>query len=81
MKRAVQWTVRSAEDFGRSIAEIRRVRGLTQRELAAMGGLSRHWLAKLEAGRSTPVLEHLLRLTRRLGATITITFEHDDGAV
>lgn len=70
-----QWIVRSAEDFGRAIAEIRGARGLTQSELAAQGGISRHWLAKLEAGHSTPVLEHLLRLTRRLGATITITFD------
>jgi transcriptional regulator with XRE-family HTH domain len=74
-----QWTVRSAEDLGRSIADIRHARGLTQSELAAQGGLSRPWLAKLEAGRSTPVLDHLLRLTRRLGATITITYDGDDG--
>lgn len=79
MCRMQQWTVRSAEDFGRSIADIRRAQGLTQRELAAQGGLSRHWLAKLEAGRSTPVLDHLLRLTRRLGATVTITFDGDSG--
>lgn len=70
-----RWTVRSAEDFGRSIAEIRRASGLTQRELAARCGISRHWLAKLEAGHTTPVLEHLLRLVRRLGANITITFD------
>lgn len=74
-----QWTIRSADDFGRSIAEIRRARGLTQSELAELGGLSRPWLAKLETGRSTPVLDHLFRLARRLGATITITFDSDDG--
>lgn len=70
-----QWTIRSAEDFGRTIAEIRQSQGLTQSALAERDGISRHWLAKLEAGRSTPVLDHFLRLTRRLGATITITFE------
>ncbi|HUP69045.1 MAG TPA: helix-turn-helix transcriptional regulator [Acidimicrobiales bacterium] len=73
------WSVRSGEDMGRAIAEIRHERGLTQAELAAQGGLSRNWLAKLEAGRSTPVLDHLLRLLRRLGATVTITFEDSDG--
>lgn len=73
-----QWIVRSAEDFGRGIAEVRRARGLTQSQLADQGGLSRPWLAKLEAGRSTPVLEHLLRLTRRLGVTITLTYDGDD---
>jgi transcriptional regulator with XRE-family HTH domain len=75
-----RWTIRSAEDLGRSIAEIRHLRGLTQGELAAQGGLSRHWLAKLERGHSTPVLEHLLRLIRRLGATVTVTFDTDSGS-
>jgi transcriptional regulator with XRE-family HTH domain len=74
-----QWVVRSAEDLGRSIADIRRERGLTQAQLAEQSSISRPWLAKLEAGHSTPVLEHLLRLTRRLGATITVTFEDGDG--
>lgn len=73
-----QWVVRSPEDIGRSIADIRHQRVLTQAELAEEAGISRHWLAKLEAGRSTPVLDHLLRLLRRLGATITITFEDPD---
>jgi transcriptional regulator with XRE-family HTH domain len=73
------WIVRSAEDFGRGIAEVRRRKDLTQRELAEQGGISRHWLAKLEAGHSTPVLEHLLRLTRRLRITVTLTWDGDDG--
>lgn len=73
------WNVRSTADIGRAIAEIRRERDLTQAELAAEGGLSRHWLAKLETGHSTPVLDHLLRLLRRLGATVTITFGDTDG--
>ena len=74
-----QWIVRSAEDFGRGIAEVRRRQGLTQNELAEQGDISRHWLAKLEVGHSTPVLEHLLRLTRRLGITITLTWDGPDG--
>lgn len=73
------WTVRSTEDLGLAVAEIRRARGMTQAELAEQGGMSRHWLAKLERGRSTPVLDHFLRLLRRLGATVTITFGDDDG--
>lgn len=73
------WVVRSGEDLGRAVAEIRRHRHLTQQQLAAQGGLSRTWLAKLETGRSASVLDHLLRLLRRLGATVTITFEDADG--
>jgi transcriptional regulator with XRE-family HTH domain len=73
------WTVRSTEDLGRAVSEIRRARGMTQKELAEQGGLSRVWLAKLETGHTTPVLDHLLRLLRRLGATVTITFGGDNG--
>lgn len=74
------WVVRTGEDLGRAVAEIRHGQGLTQAQLATQAGLSRTWLAKLEAGRSATVLDHLLRLLRRLGATITITFEKPDAA-
>lgn len=70
-----RWVVSSGEDLGRAIAEIRQSRGLTQQALAAQAGLSRTWLAKLETGRSSVVLDHLLRTLRRLGATVTVTFD------
>jgi transcriptional regulator with XRE-family HTH domain len=73
------WAVRTGEDLGRAVAEIRRRRHLTQEQLAAQAGLSRTWLAKLETGRSSTVLDHLMRLLRRLGANVTITFEERDG--
>ena len=69
-----QWIVRSSADVGRAVADIRRRSNLTQEELAASVGIGRSWLSKLESGASSRVLEHLLRLLRRLGATITITF-------
>lgn len=73
------WSVRSAEDLGRAVADLRHERGMTQAELAAEGGLSRAWLAKLERGRSSMVLDHLLRLLRRMGATVTVTVGDQDG--
>ncbi|HET9733514.1 MAG TPA: helix-turn-helix transcriptional regulator [Acidimicrobiales bacterium] len=73
------WVVRGGDDIGRAVAEIRRDRHLTQQQLAEQAGLSRDWLAKLETGRSAVVLDHLLRLLRRLGASVTITFEDGDG--
>ncbi len=73
------WTIRSAEDLGRAVAELRRARGKTQAQVAAEGGISRDWLAKLETGRSSAILDHLLRLLRRMGATVTVTWDHDRG--
>lgn len=74
-----QYAVRSAEDLGRAIAEIRRSKRLTQAELAARSGMSRDSLAQFEIGRSGRALGQLLRLLRRLGATVTITAGDDDG--
>jgi transcriptional regulator with XRE-family HTH domain len=71
------WTVRSAEDLGRAIADIRHAREMTQTELALESGLRRDWLAKLETGRPNRVLDHLLRVLRRLGATVTIAWDDE----
>jgi transcriptional regulator with XRE-family HTH domain len=58
---------------------------LTQSELAANAALSRDYVAQIEAGHSTSLLEKLLRLLRRLGARVTITIDtatdrEDDGS-
>lgn len=74
----MKWTVKSGEDLGRAIAEIRHARSLTQEQAAELGGLSRSWLAKIEAGRSAVVLEHMLRMLLRLGATVTVSFTAPD---
>ena len=74
-----QWSVRSTSDMGRAIAEIRRSKDLTQVELATQAGMSRDTLAQLETGRSGRTLDQLLRLLRRMGATVTITLGNDDG--
>lgn len=73
------WQVRSGADLGRSIADLRGRQGLTQSELATQAGLSRDYLAKIEGGRTVSLLEHSLRILRRMGATVTITWEPDDG--
>lgn len=74
-----RYAVRSAEDFGRAIAELRKLQQLTQAQLAAQTGMSRDSLAQLERGRQGRSVDILLRLLRRLGATVTITFEHPRG--
>ena len=71
--------VRSPEDLGRAIAELRRGRGLTQEEVAETLGVTRSVIAHLEHGRHGRTLGRILLLLRRLGATITITAEVPDG--
>jgi len=74
-----RWNISRGADFGRAIAEIRARRNLTQAQLADEGGLTRDYLAHLEAGRTVTLLEHLLRVLRRSGATVTVTWPSDDG--
>lgn len=69
------WTIRGSDDFGRALADIRLATGRTQADLAADTGLTRSYVAKIETGRTSPLLDHLLRALRRLGATITVTFD------
>lgn len=64
--------VRSPEDLGRSIGELRRAQGLTQDQMAARAGISREWLAQLERGRPSRSLSVMLRLIRRLGADLVV---------
>jgi transcriptional regulator with XRE-family HTH domain len=70
---ARQWTVRSPADLGRTIAGVRAERGLTQEELAHEAGVDRTYLARLEAGATTLVVERALRVLQRMGARVTVT--------
>lgn len=69
-----KYDVRSGRDLGAAIAEVRLESGRTQAELAKMAGLTSTYVSKVENGRSTSLLDHEIRMLRRLGATITIEF-------
>lgn len=64
--------VRSAGDLGAAVAEARRLKGLTQEQLAAQSGIERTYLARLEAGASVLLLNRCLQLLRRLGAEVIV---------
>ena len=72
------WEIRSGADLGRAIADIRTARHFTQQQLAERVPLGRHTLAKIEVGRSAILLEQMLRVLRRLGAHVTVTFEDQE---
>ncbi len=73
------WTIRSGADLGSAIGDIRAHKQLTQAQLADEAGLSREYLAQLESGRTVRLLEHLLRILRRSGATVTVTYQRNNG--
>jgi transcriptional regulator with XRE-family HTH domain len=64
--------IRRPSDLGLAVSEARRAAGWTQQQLADVAGVDRTYLAKLEAGLSTVLLERTLRLLRRLGARVIV---------
>jgi transcriptional regulator with XRE-family HTH domain len=69
--------IKTGTDLGRAVAELRGKHGITQAELAELAGLTTAYVSKIESGRTSSLLEHELRILRRLGATITV--EMPDG--
>jgi transcriptional regulator with XRE-family HTH domain len=72
-----EWRVRSGDDLGRSIAEIRRLRKWTQEELARDAGIERTYLTRMELGRSVQMIDRALRTLNFLGASVTVTWDGD----
>ena len=71
-------TIRRPADLGLALAEARRARGLSQAELAEATGIERTYLARLEGGLSTLLLQRILRLLRRLGADLVVELPATD---
>lgn len=64
--------IRRPSDVGLALAEARQAAGLTQAQLAEASGVDRTYLAKIEAGLSTLLVERSLRMLRRLGARVVV---------
>jgi HTH-type transcriptional regulator / antitoxin HipB len=64
--------IRSGSDMGLAVAELRKAAGLTQAQLAERVGIDAKYISKIESGRTVTLLDHELRIFRRLGATISI---------
>ncbi|MET1004565.1 MAG: helix-turn-helix domain-containing protein [Propionibacteriaceae bacterium] len=63
-----RWT-----DLGQAIKEARSAAGLTQQQLAQTAGVSRAWLARVEAGHRKAEIEYLMRTVEALGLTFALT--------
>lgn len=60
--------------LGEQIKRLREQRGLSQQALAEAAGLSRIYIAKLEAGeRASPSMPALERIATALGVTVRVT--------
>lgn len=68
----MEFSVRSARDLGAAIRSARDVTDLTQSELSARAGISRSYLAQVERGRSTRLLDLVLDLLRLLDMELVV---------
>jgi transcriptional regulator with XRE-family HTH domain len=57
-------------DLGRRIAEVRRLRGLTQERLAERASITTSYLARIETGARKPTLDVVRRLAEALGVEV-----------
>lgn len=64
-----------AHPFGRHVRSLRRARGLTQDQLAAMSGLSADTIRRLEHGSFSPSLDTLRKLCLGLSLELSTLFE------
>lgn len=60
--------------FGKQLQHLRKMRGMTQEELAEKAGLSWSHVNAIEGGRNSPSFDSLERLGRVLGATLKDLF-------
>lgn len=65
-------TIGDWNKFGATIRAERAHLALSQHELAARAGVSRSWLAKLEAGHRGAEFEQILRLLEALGLSLVL---------
>ena len=64
--------IRDPQSLGIAVSEQRRLRGLTQRQAAALLGVSQRYLSELELGKPKILDERLFRLLSRLGLRLSI---------
>jgi HTH-type transcriptional regulator / antitoxin HipB len=72
----VPMKIDSVGDLVAAVRGRRRALGLSQAELAARAGVSRHWLTTFEGGKPTVELAHVLRVLDALDIHLELA---DDG--
>lgn len=76
----MQAVIRSSADLGRALAAIRRRRDLSQDDVAELLGVDRSYVAKIEGGHTSPLLDLLLHAVTDLGASLLVDLpEGTDG--
>ena len=73
----MQNNVRSS--VGREYAYLRKLKGLTQAEVAKRAGISRTNVSRFESGEYNPSLEMLVKLAAAMDLDVSVTFRASQG--
>jgi len=65
------------EELSHTLKTIRKVKGLSQKELSIKSGVSNSQISDIEKGRSMPSVEHLSTLLKALGWRLSIEPEEN----
>ena len=69
---------RLKSQFGRRVRSLRKLRDLTQEQLAEMAEMSPEYVGKIERGRSSPSFESIAQLAKALSVSPSILFDFSD---
>lgn len=73
-------SIRSPQDLGVLLAQARKRRGQSQRELAADFGVTQAWISRVEQGYQKTWMGQVFRLAAYLGVELTAAYAPSDGA-
>ena len=65
--------------FGKRVAEIRRLQGISQEELAFRCDVHRTYIGSIERGEKSPTLNTIEKFAKGLGVEIIELFRYDTG--
>ena len=66
------------KQFGERVRELRRIKGLSQEELAFKSGVHRTYLGSIERGERNPSLKNIAAIAKALGVTLSQLFLFGD---
>lgn len=73
----LQAQIRNPADFGLAIQQARLARGMTQRRLSSLTGISQKAISEVESGKATIYAERLFALLNGCGVTVAAEWEDD----
>lgn len=71
-------SIRSPQDLGALLAQARKRRGLSQRQLAAEFGVSQAWISRVEQGYQKTWIGQVFRLAVYLGVELSVVSGNSD---